>query len=64
MIPATFLVVLLLAVFPNASSLTCNATHLSYVGKGPLGRSEELNLTFAKIQKEISTLPDVVITND
>jgi hypothetical protein len=42
-----------------ASSVNCSATHFDYTNRYTLGKQDELNRTFAKIQEKITSLEDV-----
>jgi len=54
-LPALVYLQLLLA---TAAALACNATHMNFASRFTLGKQDELNRTFNKIQDKIATLPD------
>jgi hypothetical protein len=60
------LVVLLLVLcLPMANSIECEATHFDFIGKYSLGKQDELNRTFTKIQEKIPVLPNATfVVND
>jgi hypothetical protein len=42
-----------------AATLACNATHLNFISKYSLGKQDELNRTFTKIQEKLPTLNNI-----
>lgn len=59
---AIYLKALILLCTMSAIALTqqdCNSTHLEYFSEYYLGRQDELNITFTKIQERVTTLNNV-----
>lgn len=54
-----FLLVLCLSAALVHAQQDCNSTHLEYFSEYYLGRQDELNKTFTKIQEKIQTLNNV-----
>lgn len=50
---------LLLLCLPAAFCIQCNASHFDFIGNYSLGKQDELNKTFIKIQEKITTLANV-----
>lgn len=44
-------------------SQSCNASHFDYISKYTLGKQDELNRTFTKIQSKLNTLKDIKYQN-
>lgn len=54
--PTAFLLILL--CLPLTQSAACNSTHFDFIGSYTLGKQDELNKTFTKIQDKITVLPE------
>ncbi len=55
-----FIFALLSLIFITCYAETCNATHMNFASKYTLGKQDELNRTFTKIQEKLSGVTDVV----
>lgn len=53
--PTAFLLVLL--CLPLTQAVDCNSSHFDFIGSYTLGKQDELNKTFTKIQEKITVLP-------
>ena len=54
----SLVVLVLLVCLPMGQSVQCQATHFDFIGKYTLGKQDELNRTFTKIQEKIPVLPN------
>lgn len=46
-------------LLPQGLSASCNASQMSFVSRYSLGKQDELNHTFAKIQEKLTTLNEI-----
>lgn len=53
------LTILLLILLQSSLSLECNASHFDFIGKYTIGKQDELNTTFTRIQEKITKLDNV-----
>lgn len=49
---------LILLCLPLTQAVVCNSTHFDFIGSYTLGKQDELNRTFTKIQEKITVLPE------
>lgn len=54
------LILCLLIALRTTSSINCSASHLDFTSRYTLGKQDELNKTFEKIQEKITALEDVI----
>jgi hypothetical protein len=52
-------ILLLLLCLPAVLAVQCDASHFDFIGKYTLGKQDELNRTFIKVQEKIPSLPNV-----
>lgn len=52
----TTTVVILILFLQVANAVQCSATHFDFIGKYTIGKQDELNRTFTKIQEKITAL--------
>lgn len=55
---------LILALLVLTLNQTCNATNMNYVSRFTIGKQDELNRTFTKIQTQLNTLDNLVYKNN
>lgn len=53
-----------MVVLQVASSINCSASHFDFTSRYTLGKQDELNKTFEKIQEKIKALEDVTYKTD
>jgi hypothetical protein len=56
-----FFILITLCLLFSAQSANCSNTHFDFFGKYSLGKQDELNKTFTKIQEKITSLGNVTI---
>jgi len=54
----------IITILTISLSLNCNISHFDFVSRYSLGKQDELNRTFTKMQSIITTLPNVTFSNN
>jgi hypothetical protein len=54
-----FIPICIILTLQVALNLNCSATHFQFANRYTLGKQDELNKTFEKIQEKITSLNDV-----